>query len=37
MNAGQVCVAGSRILVQRAIYDEFLDPVRGRGRQVEVR
>ncbi len=24
MNAGQVCVAGSRILVQRAIYDEFL-------------
>lgn len=24
LNAGQVCVAGSRILVQRAIYDEFL-------------
>lgn len=24
MNAGQVCVAGSRILVQRPIYDEFL-------------
>ena len=24
MNSGQVCVAGSRILVQRAIYDEFL-------------
>ena len=24
MNAGQVCVAGSRILVQREIYDEFL-------------
>jgi acyl-CoA reductase-like NAD-dependent aldehyde dehydrogenase len=23
-NAGQVCVAGSRILVQRSIYDEFL-------------
>jgi acyl-CoA reductase-like NAD-dependent aldehyde dehydrogenase len=25
LNAGQVCVAGSRILVQRAIYDEFLE------------
>jgi aminomuconate-semialdehyde/2-hydroxymuconate-6-semialdehyde dehydrogenase len=24
MNAGQACVAGSRILVQREIYDEFL-------------
>ncbi len=24
MNAGQVCVAGSRILVQRPIFDEFL-------------
>jgi aminomuconate-semialdehyde/2-hydroxymuconate-6-semialdehyde dehydrogenase len=24
MNSGQVCVAGSRILVERAIYDEFL-------------
>ncbi len=24
MNSGQVCVAGSRILVQRSIYDEFL-------------
>ena len=24
LNAGQVCVAGSRILVQRSIYDEFL-------------
>ncbi|MFV0524036.1 MAG: aldehyde dehydrogenase [Acidimicrobiales bacterium] len=24
MNSGQVCVAGSRILVQREIYDEFL-------------
>lgn len=24
MNAGQACVAGSRILVQRPIYDEFL-------------
>lgn len=25
MNAGQVCVAGSRILVQRSIYDDFLE------------
>lgn len=25
MNSGQVCVAGSRILVQREIYDEFLE------------
>jgi len=25
MNAGQACVAGSRILVQRPIYDAFLD------------
>jgi len=24
MNSGQVCVAGSRILVERAIYDDFL-------------
>jgi aminomuconate-semialdehyde/2-hydroxymuconate-6-semialdehyde dehydrogenase len=25
MNSGQVCVAGSRILVQKAIYDDFLE------------
>ena len=25
MNSGQVCVAGSRILVQRSIYDDFLE------------
>ena len=25
MNAGQVCVAGSRILVQKSIYDEFVE------------
>ena len=25
MNSGQVCVAGSRILVQRKIYDQFLE------------
>ena len=24
-NAGQVCLAGSRLFVQRAVYDEFLD------------
>ena len=26
-NSGQVCIAGSRLLVQRDIYDEFLDRV----------
>lgn len=26
-NAGQVCVAGSRLLVERAIHDDFLDQV----------
>lgn len=25
MNSGQVCLAGSRLLVQRSIYDEFLE------------
>jgi len=25
LNAGQVCLAGSRLYIQRAIYDEFLD------------
>ncbi len=25
MNSGQICVAGSRILVQRSIYDDFLE------------
>ena len=25
MNSGQVCLAGSRILVQRTIFDEFLE------------
>lgn len=25
MNSGQVCVAGSRILVQKSIYEEFID------------
>ncbi len=28
MNAGQVCVAGSRILVERSIYDAFLEQFR---------
>lgn len=28
MNAGQVCVAGSRILVERPVYDEFLEQFR---------
>ncbi|MEO5899124.1 MAG: aldehyde dehydrogenase [Ilumatobacteraceae bacterium] len=33
VNAGQVCVAGSRILVQRAIYDEFLQRFEAEARK----
>ena len=29
MNAGQVCLAGTRVLVERSIADEFLDKVRA--------
>jgi len=28
-NAGQVCVAGSRLLVERSIYDKFIDKIAG--------
>ena len=32
-NAGQVCLAGTRLLVERAIHDEFLDTVHRGGRR----
>lgn len=35
-NSGQVCQAGSRILVQQAIYDEFLDRFAQRTRELRV-
>ena len=33
-NKGEVCVAGSRILVERAIYDEFVEKFSGHGQGV---
>lgn len=35
-NAGQVCSAGSRILVQQDVYDEFVDLFIGRSRSIKV-
>lgn len=35
-NAGQTCTAGSRLLVQESIYDEFVGRVAERFRQVKV-
>ncbi|NUU26047.1 MAG: aldehyde dehydrogenase family protein [Streptomycetaceae bacterium] len=35
-NAGQACVAGSRVLVQASIYDEFLEKVALRARSLQV-
>src|SRR6202045_3909984 len=35
-NAGQVCSAGSRVLVQRPAYDEMIDPIAGRARSIKV-
>ncbi|WP_347558999.1 aldehyde dehydrogenase family protein [Robbsia sp. KACC 23696] len=34
--AGQSCVAGSRLLVQRAVYDQFVDMVAGGARKIKV-
>lgn len=34
--AGQSCVAGSRFLVQRGIYDEFVDALAGRARAIRL-
>lgn len=35
-NAGQACVAGSRILVERPIVDEMIDRIRGVGESVTI-
>lgn len=35
-NSGQVCVAGSRLLVEQGVYEEFLDNVVGRARELKV-
>lgn len=35
-NAGQVCVAGSRLLVERAVHDEFVDLLATRTRSLEL-
>ncbi|WP_416562121.1 aldehyde dehydrogenase [Nocardia testacea] len=34
--AGQSCVAGSRFLVQRAVYDEFVTALAGRARAIRI-
>lgn len=36
MNSGQVCLAGSRILVQRSIFDEFLDRFKQAASELKV-
>ena len=36
MNAGQVCLAGTRVMVERSIADEFLVKVRGAAAQMTV-
>ena len=33
---GEVCAAGSRVLVERAIYDEFVEALAGRARKMTV-
>ncbi len=35
-NSGQVCVAGSRLLVQDAVYDEFMDKLVGTAQAIKV-
>ena len=35
-NAGQVCVAGSRVLVQRSIYKEFASALCGKARAIKI-
>ena len=35
-NAGQVCVAGSRLLIEEPIYDEFLDKVCNHGASLRI-
>ena len=36
MNAGQVCLAGTRVMVERSVADEFLVKVRGAAAQMTV-
>ncbi|SUI98787.1 aldehyde dehydrogenase [Sporosarcina pasteurii] len=36
MNSGQVCLAGSRILVQRSIFDEFVDKFKQAASELKV-
>jgi acyl-CoA reductase-like NAD-dependent aldehyde dehydrogenase len=36
INAGQVCTAGSRLLLQRSIYGKFLDRFLDRTRQIQI-
>ncbi|PRX96456.1 aldehyde dehydrogenase [Paraburkholderia sp. BL25I1N1] len=36
VNSGQICVAGTRILVQRSIYDEFINQIREAAAHLEV-
>jgi acyl-CoA reductase-like NAD-dependent aldehyde dehydrogenase len=35
-NAGQICVAGSRLLVQDSIHDEFVDRLVAKARQITI-
>lgn len=35
-NSGQVCTAGSRLLVHRSVYEEFLDRLKERARSIVV-
>jgi acyl-CoA reductase-like NAD-dependent aldehyde dehydrogenase len=35
-NTGQVCSAGSRLLVQRAVYDEVIDTIVGEARKLQL-
>jgi acyl-CoA reductase-like NAD-dependent aldehyde dehydrogenase len=36
VNAGQMCFAGSRLLVEQSIYDEFMERVADRARAMRV-
>ncbi|MEZ5175053.1 MAG: aldehyde dehydrogenase family protein [Acidimicrobiia bacterium] len=35
-NSGQICVAGSRLLVQESIHDEFVDRLAGRAQEITI-
>jgi aldehyde dehydrogenase (NAD+) len=34
--SGQTCIAGSRLLVQRAIHDQFVEAIAARGREIRL-